>query len=138
MCSLNSMHDTVIQYGLKFNYTKKNGKDNYMKMVLLVILYILKLWTFFLGQGEHEWPLVTLSDSVQSSLQFILIYFWLFTLLFSCLCSSQSIKLQLVTVKHTHYLLKLEITQFPKLISHSSTDQKIILEISFSYFHWPT
>ena len=38
-------------------YRKKNGK-NYMKMVQVQRLSKLKLWTFFWGQGEHEWSLV--------------------------------------------------------------------------------
>ena len=39
-------------------YTKKNGKDNYMQIVQIAGASKLKLWTFFWGQGEHEWPLV--------------------------------------------------------------------------------
>ena len=41
-------------------YTKKNGKDYYMKMVQvkrLLVIPKLKLWTFFWGHGEREWPL---------------------------------------------------------------------------------
>ena len=43
-------------------YTKKNGKDYYIKMVQVKKIVghsKLKLWTFFWGHGEHEWPLVT-------------------------------------------------------------------------------
>ena len=42
-------------------YTKKNGKDNYMKMVevkKIVGQSKLKFWTFYWGHGEHEWPLI--------------------------------------------------------------------------------
>ena len=42
-----------------YMYTKKNGKDNYMKMVAgkkIVDSSKLKLWSFLWGQGECEWP----------------------------------------------------------------------------------
>ena len=43
-------------------YTRKNRKDNYMKMVKVKRLMVkLKLWTFFWGHGECEWPLKGLS-----------------------------------------------------------------------------
>ena len=42
-------------------YTKKNGNDNYNYEngfdKKIIGLSKLKLWTFFWGQGEHEWPL---------------------------------------------------------------------------------
>ena len=42
---------------LKFDiYTKKNGKDNYMKMVYVKRLLV-KLWTCFWGQGGCEYSL---------------------------------------------------------------------------------
>ena len=40
-------------YGLKFDIHKKNGNDNYMKMMQ-------ELRTFFWGQGECKWSLIYL------------------------------------------------------------------------------
>ena len=52
------LNNEAMDWHLK--YTKKNGKDNYMKMVpvkKIVGHFKLKLWTFFWGHGEREWPL---------------------------------------------------------------------------------
>ena len=63
------VHDyTVTQsWSNGLTYTKKNGKDYYMKMVQakkIVGHPKLKLWTFFLGHGERKWPLAELEVNI--------------------------------------------------------------------------